>query len=250
MTFDWHKAPMAAFDIESTGVNPDTARIVTATLIEITADGAHVTEWLVDPGIPIPAGASAIHGITTQRAREEGQSPETAVFEITGRIALAMGRGTPLVGMNLAYDLTVLDRECRRQNVDTLDRRMAAVEPVIDVYVMDKQVDTYRKGKRNLTAMAEHYGVTLDDAHTSAADALAAARIAWKMADRYPELRIDPHSLHDLQVGWRRAQCASLQAYFERQGKPQTVNGDWPVQQLPQGWTAGQLDAVESSDVA
>lgn len=250
MTYDWHKAPMAAFDIESTGVNPDTARIVTATLIEITSDGAHVTEWLVDPGIPIPAGASAIHGITTERAREEGQSPETAVFEITGRIALAMGRGTPLVGMNLAYDLTVLDRECRRQNVDTLDRRMSAVEPVIDVFVLDKEVDTYRRGKRTLTAMAAHYGVALDDAHNSAADALAAARIAWKMADRYPQLRIEPKALHDLQVGWRRAQCASLEKYFRKTDPNAVVNGDWPIQQLPQGWTPALLDAVESSDVA
>lgn len=246
----WHREPMLAFDVESTGQNPDTARIVSAVLVALVPGRApHVTEWLVDPGVPIPAGASAIHGITTERAREEGQNPETAIFEITGRIGLALGKGIPLVGMNICYDLTVLDRECRRHNIDTLDSRLDAVEPVIDIFVLDKHV-SYRKGKRTLTALADHYRVPLTQAHNAAADAIAAARVAFALAEQYQGLQIAPKSLHDLEVGWRRAQCESLAAYFVKQGKPQTVNGDWPVQQLPTGWTPQQVDPVEASDVA
>jgi hypothetical protein len=155
----WHRGPLLAWDLETTGPNPDTARIVTATIIEIGREGIErTTEWLVNPGIPIPLGASEIHGITTERAVRDGQDPEPAVFEIMAQIGLWMGRGRPALAFNASYDFTVLDRECRRYRIDTLSRRMGDVAPVIDPYVIDKHVDRYRKGKRTVTAMAEHYG--------------------------------------------------------------------------------------------
>lgn len=242
----WHREPMLAFDLETTGPHPDTARIVTAVLIALVpGHEPHVTEWLVNPGVPIPACATAIHGITTERARDDGQPSETAVFEITGRIALALGRGIPLVGMNLAYDLTVLDREARRHHIDTLSRRLDEVAPVIDIYVLDKQVDKYRKGKRTLSAMCDTYDVTHGGAHDAASDALAAARIAHRMAEQYPGLQVTPESLHDMQTGWRYEQSASLQAYFRKTDPTAVVNGDWPIQQLPDGWTPELVDEPE-----
>lgn len=248
----WHRGPMLAFDLETTGPHPDTARIVTATVIVIEPGcEPGVSEWLIAPDIPIPAGATAIHGVTNEHAHASGMYPEPGIYEITARLGLALGRGIPIVGMNLAYDMTVLDRECRRHQIDTLDRRLEnGPRPLVDIFVLDKQVDTYRKGKRTLTAMAETYGIPLTDAHNAASDALASVRIAWRMAEKYPELQLDLDELHALQVRWRRAQSASLQAYFDRQGKHETVNGDWPVQQLPIDWTPQLLDPLESSDVA
>lgn len=246
----WHDQPMVAFDLETTSAHPDTARIVTAVIIELAPGNARITEWLIAPDIDIPAGATAIHGITTERAREDGQDPEGAIFEITGKLGLHLGRGTPVVGMNLAYDLTVLDRECRRHSIDTLTRRMGDVEPVIDIYVLDKQIDRYRKGKRTLTALAATYGITLDEAHNAAADALASARIAWKIAEAHPDLQIDPKALHDMQVGWRHEQCLSLQAYFRKTDPTATVNPDWPIQTLPTAWTAELVDPQEEEGVA
>lgn len=241
----WHRDELLAFDTETTSANPDTARIVTATIVHITKDGADLTEWLIDPKVPISAGASAIHGITNQRAADEGQDPEEAIFEITARLGLWLGRGKPVIAFNAAFDFTVLDRECQRQGIDTLDRRMGDVAPIIDPHVIDKKV-LWRKGKRTLSAVCAHYGIKLDDAHNASADAVAAARVAWVLADRYPEVvQVNPMDLHQQQVNWRREQSASLQEYFRSQGKNETVNGDWPVQQLPQGWTPQQLDPPE-----
>jgi DNA polymerase-3 subunit epsilon len=65
----WHTKRLAAFDIETTGVNPESDRIVTAA-VSLLGGGqpAEHLSWLVDPGIEIPAGASSVHGITTERA--------------------------------------------------------------------------------------------------------------------------------------------------------------------------------------
>jgi DNA polymerase-3 subunit epsilon len=247
----WHQQPILAFDLETTGVNPDAARIVTATLVEVGPEGvARVCEWLVNPGIEIPDGAAEIHGVTTEKARTEGQLAESAIFEITGQIGLWLHRGRPVIGMNLAYDFTVLDRECRRQRIDTLSRRMGEVGPLVDVFVLDKHCHKYRKGSRTLTALAEHYGVQLDDAHTSAGDSLAAARIAWKMAEQYPnELQVPLSTLHSRQRAWRFEQSQSLERYFRTKGgQPDAVvDPHWPLHPVPADWTPDLVDVEDQA---
>ena len=62
---------LAVFDLETTGIDVDTCRIVTAHVGVIGTDGEVLEqrEWLVDPGVEIPTAASLIHGVTTERAR-------------------------------------------------------------------------------------------------------------------------------------------------------------------------------------
>lgn len=247
----WHKNELLAFDTETTSANPDTARIVTATIVHITPEGANLTEWLINPGVPIGAGATAVHGISNERAQAEGQDAETAIFEITAQLGLWLGRGKPVIAFNAAFDFTILDRECFRQRIDSLGRRMGDVAPIIDPHVIDKHVDPYRRGKRTLTAVCAHYNVRLDDAHNASADALGAARAAFALAERYPDVvQVPVLDLHQQQRNWRRDQAASLQTYFRKKDPNATVNGDWPVQQLPQGWTVAQLDPVEQDGAA
>ena len=71
----WMNGLRATFDLETTGVDVTTARIVTASLILLDPQGNVVRrgEWLADPGVEIPAGAAAVHGITTEYAREHGR---------------------------------------------------------------------------------------------------------------------------------------------------------------------------------
>lgn len=61
---------LAVFDLETTGVDVTSARIVTAFVGVLSVDGTLISSrsWLADPGVEIPAGAAAIHGITTERA--------------------------------------------------------------------------------------------------------------------------------------------------------------------------------------
>jgi DNA polymerase-3 subunit epsilon len=220
---------LAVFDLETTGIDVDTCRIVTAHVGVIGADGEELErhEWLVDPGVEIPTAASLIHGVTTERARLEGQSPVSAVAEIIATLADAAGRGLPIVAYNAAYDLTLLEREAERYGHAPLP----GPGPVIDPLVIDKAIDRYRRGKRTLTATAEHYGVALPNAHDAGADAVAAGRVAQAIVRAFPELSaIAVGDLHARQVDWCREQAESYQAYRRANGDPEfTTSGAWPV---------------------
>ncbi|WP_353809941.1 3'-5' exonuclease [Agromyces sp. SYSU T00194] len=219
---------LAVFDLETTGVDPETCRIVTAHLGVLDGDG-HVVgahDWLLDPGVDIPEEASAIHGVTTARARAEGMRAHEGVAQLIDAIAHLLAQGVPLVAYNAAYDLTVLDREAKRYAVPPLH----APSPVIDPYVIDKALDRYRRGKRTLSVTAAHYGVDLDAAHEACADAVAAGRVALALADAFPELHaLDVDELHARQVGWARDQAAGYQAWRRANGSPDfTTSGAWP----------------------
>lgn len=243
---DWADGTLCAFDTETTGTDTETDRIVTATIsvIDTTTGTADTTNWLADPGIDIPAEATAVHGITTEHARENGTDAVEVVTEITRYLADAADMGWPVVIYNAPYDLTVLDRECRRRGVPTLHDRCADDNlslHVVDPLVIDKALDRYRKGSRKLVDVCAAYGITLtdDEAHTSAGDALAAARLAWKLTRVFPEAYRELDELQVLQARWYREQRESFEQYLIRR-KTQDgasadeiaavrLNRDWPM---------------------
>jgi DNA polymerase-3 subunit epsilon len=229
----WHTRRLAAFDLETTGIDSESDRIVTAA-VSLVGDGrpSAFHAWLLDPGIPIPPGASAVHGITTERARAEGRPPAEAVEEIVAALAEQLAQGVPVVAFNARFDLTCLDREARRHGIAPLVDRVggAAGMLVVDPFVLDKQVDRYRKGKRTLGAVCAHYRVPLDEAHAANADALAAARVAWRLGEAFAELRdVDLPTLHTQQVGWAAEQAASFEEYLRRSGREERIEPAWPI---------------------
>jgi DNA polymerase III subunit epsilon len=233
----WHRGRLAAFDIETTGVDPECDRIVTAavSLVGGGQPSRHLS-WLVNPGIEIPTGATAVHGITTDRARAEGRVASEAVDEITAELADQLRQGVPIIAFNARFDLTILDREARRHGLRRLLDRVGGPEGmlVVDPYVLDKHFDRFRRGKRTLSAVCEHYRVTLDEAHAANADALAAARVAFRLGASVAELReIDLDVLHREQISWAAEQAASLEDYFRAQGRSERVERVWPV--IPDG---------------
>ena len=74
----WHEGPLAGFDTETTGTDPETARIVTAAVIVHGPEPVDA-RWLVNPGIDIPAEATAVHGISTETAQAQGLDPADAL---------------------------------------------------------------------------------------------------------------------------------------------------------------------------
>ncbi|QEU78238.1 exonuclease domain-containing protein [Streptomyces subrutilus] len=230
----WMRGPLLAFDLETTGTDVETDRIVTAAVVRLDPDGAVAAErtWLLDPGVAIPEQASAIHGISTEHARAHGRPAAAAVEEIAAAVAEGLRSGTPLVVMNARYDLSLLDRECRRYAVASVSERLGeAPSPVIDPLVIDKHVDKYRKGRRALYALCAHYGVSLDDAHDARADAVAAARVVRRLGETHrPVGRMPLADLHDLQVRAAAEQSVSLQAYLRRTADPAAVvEPSWPL---------------------
>lgn len=228
--FAWHELPRAAFDLETTGKDPGTARIVTASVVIVNGRDELLQhhEWLVDPGVEIPEEAAAVHGVSTQQARAEGQD----AAEATAQIATLLGElfeTMPVMAFNAPYDFTVLEAESRRYGVDCLDPA-----PVIDPLVLDRAVDRYRRGKRTLSVMSEFYGVSLVDAHTSAADALATIGVADAIARKYPaQIQVEPLQLHSAQIGWQRAWAENFQDFLRRKNPSATVDAAWPRAQFP-----------------
>ncbi len=96
----WHA--LGVFDLETTGVDVETARIVTAHVGLIDMTGRSIVEgaWIADPGVEIPEGAAAVHGYTTDRARAEGRPAGEVVAEIVAAVEAVFARGIPLVIYN------------------------------------------------------------------------------------------------------------------------------------------------------
>ena len=69
----FNPAHMLSFDLETTGTNPLSARIVTSAMVRIRGSQVEDVELLADPGVEIPEQASAVHSITTEYARENGK---------------------------------------------------------------------------------------------------------------------------------------------------------------------------------
>jgi DNA polymerase-3 subunit epsilon len=230
---DWHRGRLAAFDLETTGPNPESDRIVTAAVSLVGAgEPAEHHAWLVNPGVEIPAEAIAVHGITNERVQAEGRDPRDAVDEIARLLAEQVEAGVPIVAFNARFDLTILDRDARRNGVLPLLERIGGVERLlaIDPHVLDKRFDRFRKGRRTLVAVCDHYSIPFDEAHVANADALAAARVAFRIASRIAELRaLDLATLHREQVSWAATQAVLLQDYFEQQGRRERVETAWPV---------------------
>lgn len=222
----WNTRPRAAFDLETTGRNSRAARIVTASVTLVDGDGEVVREheWLADPGVEIPAEASEVHGVTTERARAEGRPAPEVTLELATVLRELFNDGVPVIAFNASYDFTVLAAESARYGVPQLTRF-----PVLDPFIMNKQVDRYRKGKRTLTALCEEYGVNLDNAHTSAADALATLRVLDAMAGKFPKLRMPASQLHQLQVDWAATQATDFQTYLRKTKPAAVIEGEWPV---------------------
>lgn len=221
---------LGVFDLETTGVDVDTSRIVSACIAVLDEDGGVVSRWnwLADPGIDIPEGASAVHGITTESAREHGRPAQLVIAEIVQTLRVLFDSGIPVTVYNAPYDLSLLDRECRRHGLEPLGK----LSPVIDPLVIDKAVDRYRKGKRTLVVTSTVYEVPLDDAHDAGADAIAAGRVALALLRRYPdELDISLDDLHGRQEVWHAEQAASFQEYLrsKRGDDSYVADPSWPL---------------------
>jgi DNA polymerase-3 subunit epsilon len=220
---------VAVFDTETTGTDPLEARIVTAFVGMLDAEGEleRGTDWLANPGVEIPEPAVAVHGITTEMAQAEGEPAPEVLQKIIASLEWIVRNNIPLVVYNAPYDLSLLAAECARHQLAMPELGKVVVDPL----VVDKQVDRYRKGGRKLGTTAEAYGVELFDAHDASADAVAAGRIAIAIARKFPtEVDVPLAELFDAQVRWHDEQAADFESYMRRQRDPNfTADRGWPV---------------------
>src|SRR5690606_34649400 len=184
---------------------------------------------IVNPGVPIPDEAAAVHGITTERARAEGIEPAEAVDQILTCLRGIAVLGWPLVIYNAAYDWPLLHAEVQRhapgQEVPDI--------PLIDPLVLDRAYDRWRKGSRKLGDVCAHYGVRLEGAHDARADAAATAALLRAMVGRFPELQaMTFEQLQDVQADMHAAWVQSFNAYRAQRRLPPIEAVRWPGVEL------------------
>lgn len=217
----WTSGPLLGFDTETTGVAVTDDRIVTAALVRRDGAGTEVRTWIIDPGVPIPAEAAAIHGVTTEMARQQGAPPAQALEEIATALAGALHDGVPVVAFNATFDICILEAELARHGLASLTERIGReVSPVIDPLVLDRAVDRFRRGKRKLVDLCEVYGVGGDgDLHNADVDVLATLDVLAAMTIRHPQLAdLDLDALHAYQAVEHTKWAVNFNSWRESKG--------------------------------
>jgi DNA polymerase-3 subunit epsilon len=218
---------ITVFDTETGGTDVWTHRIVTATVAQLDDTGTLIQErsWLINSGQPIDKQATAVHGITTEHAAEHGVDPRSAITEI---IAALLEHDYPVVAFNAPFDFSILSAEAQRHDIDF---RLPAV--ILDPFVLDKQMNRFRRGKRTLEVLTAAYGLPAFDAHDATADATAAGRLAITQLAMLAGAGFSPERLMVLQPGWHDEQAASLESYLRRANPDVVVDRGWPIKERP-----------------
>ena len=224
------------FDIESTGINPMSDRIVTFSVISQDDDMVQTLyEWTIDPGVDIPQGASDVHGVTTEMAQRDGRPPKEVLPEILAVLNYELQfEDAVLTAYNCPFDLTMLREEYKRHGIipedSTYVEDLVAYVGIIDPLVIDKSVNKYRRGSRKLIDVAEHHGFSLTNAHNSTADVEATIFLADKFLTMFKD-KATVEQLMELQAVAKAEQAESLSEYFKKQGREDwEVDGSWPIQ--------------------
>jgi DNA polymerase III subunit epsilon len=232
----WTESELLCFDLETTGVDRFHDAPVSFALITLSGGQVvHERTCLVDPGCEIPEASTAVHGITTGKARRSGMPLDAAIDEIVRALVDASRSAVPVVGVKLDFDLTMVDVLSRRFGHGGLASD-GWIGPVLDGLVLDRHLDPYRVGHRRLADLCKQYGVRLKRAHDASADALAAGGVILAMASRFPTLRestlID---LHDRQVHVHREWASSHDRWRRGRGlEPlDAMEWQWPLAGAP-----------------
>jgi DNA polymerase-3 subunit epsilon len=229
----WPDGPMCGFDVESTAADPETARIVSAAIVmddPTSTDGPHTRTWLANPGIDIPLEATAVHGISTEVAREHGETPRVVLAGIVNTLATIADKygPIPLVIYNATYDLTVMDREMRRNG--WADGLTIPTLPIIDPLVSDRRLDGYRSGRRTLTAVSAAYGVATVGAHTADGDVRTSLQLARAMGQKYRRFgAADPADLQEAQRTAYKEWADQFKSYRNRFDPDFQCGNQWPL---------------------
>jgi DNA polymerase-3 subunit epsilon len=169
--------PIAFIDLETTGVNLSTDRIVEIAIVKLMTDGTRlVKRKLLNPQIPIPQSSSDIHGITDEMVKD------APTFKQSGNEIKQFLEGCDLGGYNSnRFDIPILMEEFLRagmEEVDLSQQRMIDVQHIF-----------YQMEPRTLTAAYKYYcDKELENAHSAEVDIKATIEVLEAQVSRYPKL--------------------------------------------------------------
>lgn len=190
--------PIVFFDLETTGVNIATDRIVEIAVLKVFPNGNKESKtWLVNPEMEIPKESAEIHGITNERVVSEPTFKELAT-KVNEMIA-----GCDLAGFNSnRFDIPLLAEELMRAGIDFDMKNRKAI---------DVQVIFHKKEQRTLGAGYQFYcKKELEGAHGAEADTNATYEILLAQVDKYADIGNTVDALSDYSTHGKRADFAGF----------------------------------------
>jgi len=175
--------PICFFDLETTGINVASDRIVEISILKVFPNGNKESHtWRVNPEMPIPAVVIAIHGITDEMVADE------PTFKVLAPKVYALIKDSDLGGFNSnRFDIPLLAEELLRAEIDFDLKKALSV---------DVQTIFHKKEKRTLEAAYKFYcDKSLENAHSASADTLATYEVLLSQLERYEDLENDVPSL-------------------------------------------------------
>jgi DNA polymerase III subunit epsilon len=170
------KKPLAFIDLETTGTNPGTDRIVEIAIVKILTDGNRsVKRKLINPEMPIPKSSSDVHGITDEMVKD------APTFKQLAQEFKQILDGCDFAGYNSnRFDIPLLMEEFMRANVD-FDMKNRKLLDVQNIF--------HKMEPRTLSAAYKFYcNKTLEGAHSAEVDASATYEILSAQLEKYTEL--------------------------------------------------------------
>ena len=178
--------PIAFIDVETTGTNPNSDRVVELSILRVQPDGKEeYKSHRVNPGVSIPAEATAVHGIT---------DPDVANLPAFHQYAKSVSdflEGCDIAGFNvIRFDLPCLEAEFARAGVEFSRQGR---------YLVDSMVIYHQRDPRDLQAAYRKYcGMEMENAHVAEEDAKAAAAILDGQLEMHEDLPRDVSGLCDI----------------------------------------------------
>lgn len=170
------KNPLVFFDLETTGINITKDRIVEISLLKVHPNGKEeVKSRRINPEMPIPPQATAIHGITDDDVKD------CPTFKQVAKSLADQLEGCDLAGFNSSrFDVPMLSEEFLRAGVDfDMSKRK----------FVDVQIIFHKKEQRTLEAAYRFYcDKQLENAHSAEADTKATYEVLKSQLERYPDL--------------------------------------------------------------
>lgn len=198
------KRPIIFFDLETTGVDTATDRIVEISMVKVGVDGTkQVKTRRINPEMPIPAEATAVHGITDDDVRDE------PTFRQIAKSLAQFIEGCDFGGFNSnRFDLPVLVEEFMRAGVEVDFKRRKFV---------DVQNIFHKKEERTLVAAYRFYcGKELEAAHSADADTMATYEVLCSQLDRYNDLENSVEFLSEFSTRAKTADFAGRINYDDK----------------------------------
>ncbi|MDR1780953.1 MAG: 3'-5' exonuclease [Tannerella sp.] len=196
--------PLVFFDLETTGISIIHDRIVEISLLKIYPDGTEESKTRrINPGIPIPAEATKVHGITDEDVKD------CPPFKAIARSLASLIEGCDLAGFNSnRFDIPLLAEEFLRAGIDIdLNKRK----------FIDVQTIFHKMEQRTLSAAYKFYcNKDIDNAHSAEGDVKATYEVLQAQLDRYPELKNDISALSEFSSYNNNVDFAGRMIYNEK----------------------------------